>query len=352
MGADPISIPLIQGAPFVLDVAVFAGAALIILRAGRRLTRHADRLADLTGLGEAITGAVLLGAATSLPGIVTSVTAAAAGYPELALANAIGGIAVQTVFIALADLTYRRANLEHAAADPSNLLLAGLSIALLTLPLAASLLPAVEWAGIHPATPAVLIAYLAGLRMVHHHRREPMWGPTETVETEPDVPDESCGDPRLTAGLGLRMAATALVVAAAGWATAVSGMSIVDRTGLGEGFVGAILTGVSTSLPELVTTLAAVRRGALTLAVGGIVGGNTFDVLFAAFADIAYREGSIYHAISRSQSFLIVVTILMTSVLLLGLIRRERRGIANVGFEGPIVMALYVLGVAGIVVLD
>jgi cation:H+ antiporter len=54
--------------------------------------------------------------------------------------------------------------------------------------------------------------------------------------------------------------------------------------------VGGLFTAVSTSLPELVTSVAAVQQGALTLAVGGIIGGNSFDVMFVAFADIAYRE--------------------------------------------------------------
>ena len=63
--------------------------------------------------------------------------------------------------------------------------------------------------------------------------------------------------------------------------------------------VGGLFTSVVTSLPELVTVLAAVRVGALTLAVGDIVGGNTFDVLFLAAADLAYTEGSLYAAIDQ-----------------------------------------------------
>ncbi|MFW5739202.1 MAG: hypothetical protein ACOC1F_02430 [Myxococcota bacterium] len=58
----------------------------------------------------------------------------------------------------------------------------------------------------------------------------------------------------------------------------------------------------------------AVRRGALTLAVGGIIGGNSFDVLFVAFADVAYRDGSIYHAITDRRVFLLSLTGLRTSV--------------------------------------
>jgi Ca2+/Na+ antiporter len=59
-----------------------------------------------------------------------------------------------------------------------------------------------------------------------------------------------------------------------------------DRLALSASIVGAP---VVTSLPELVTTLAAVRRGALQLAVGGIIGGNTFDTLFLTISDVGYR---------------------------------------------------------------
>ncbi|HZY65276.1 MAG TPA: hypothetical protein VFE21_05295 [Rubrobacteraceae bacterium] len=121
-----------------------------------------------------------------------------------------------------------------------------------------------------------------------------------------------------------------------------TGINITEQTDLTATFVGGVLTAVVTSLPELVTSVAAVRRGALTLAVGGIIGGNAFDTIFIAFSDIAYRDGSIYHAISDRQVYLISLTILMTGILLLGLLRREKRSIANIGFESFLVIVLYV----------
>jgi len=85
----------------------------------------------------------------------------------------------------------------------------------------------------------------------------------------------------------------------------------------------------------------AVRVGALTLAVGDIIGGNSFDVLFIAVADVAYRRGSIYHAIEGQQLFLIAVATLLSAVLLLGMLHRERSGIANIGFESFLVLVVY-----------
>lgn len=88
--------------------------------------------------------------------------------------------------------------------------------------------------------------------------------------------------------------------------------------------------------------MTAVRRGALTLAVGGIIGGNAFDTVFLAFSDVFYREGSLYHAVSEQQILLISLTMLLTGILLLGLLRRQRQGLANIGFESVLMLLLYV----------
>ena len=118
-----------------------------------------------------------------------------------------------------------------------------------------------------------------------------------------------------------------------------------QQLGLGATAVGVILTAVCTSLPELVTSIAAVRRGALQLAVGGIIGGNAFDCLFAAASDVAYRDGSIYHAIPSQTLLWTALSILMTGVLLLGLIRRQEKGMANIGFESVALLGLYAFGI-------
>ncbi|MGD8206556.1 MAG: hypothetical protein PVH47_00600 [Thiohalocapsa sp.] len=97
------------------------------------------------------------------------------------------------------------------------------------------------------------------------------------------------------------------------------------------------------------TSIAAARQGALTLAVGGIIGGNTFDVLFLAFSDIAYRDGSLYRAVGPQPLFIVSLTILLTAMLLLGLIRRERRGLGSIGFESVAVLVIYLLGMTVLV---
>lgn len=332
-------------------IALFAVAAAIIATAGVWMVSTADRLADRTGLGEAITGAVFLGVATSLSGTITSVTAAADGFPSLSVSNAVGGIAVQTFFLALADIWYRQANLEHAAASATNLVQCALLMALLSVPLIAMSLPAVTLWQVHPASAILVAAYLFGLRLVHSVQTEPLWGPAQTAETRPDEPHEPAGG-RPLRSLLVRFVMLVAVLAVAGFIVARTGEVLAIRTGLGQTLVGVLLTAVVTSLPELVTTLAAVQRRALTLAVGGIIGGNTFDVLFLALSDGAYREGSIYHAIGRPEQYVISLTLLLTAIVLLGLLRRETYGFANIGFESLLVIVVYVLGMGTLFLIN
>lgn len=330
--------------PWIFALFILSGAMITV--AGTRLTGLVDQLADRTHLGEAITGGILLGATTSLPDIVVSASVAYDGHAELALSNALGGIAIQTVFLVVADFTYRRSNLEHAAASLTNLFQATLLIVLLALPLLAFTTPAIAILGIHPVTPLIFLVYVLVQRMTRRHRDEPAWRPSKTRETVTDVP-EARSDAFSMTFLWVQFGLFAGLVAAAGYLIAESGIALTQKTGLSGTVVGVLFTSSTTSFSELVTSIAAVRRGALTLAVGGIIGGNAFDALLVPISDLAYRNGSIYHATSDQPVFLAAATLLMTTVLLMGLLRREKRGVANIGFEGSIVLVLY----AGIVAM-
>lgn len=338
---------MIDALPLPAVFAVFAVAAAVVGLGGVRMTGLADRLADRTGLGEALAGGLLLGMATSLSGTVVSVTAAIDGRASLAFANGVGGIAAQTAFLAIADLSYRKANLEHASADAASLFQAALLMLMMSLPIVAFAAPEATLLGLHPASLVLVAVYIAGVQTMRRVRETPMWRPTLTRETRNDTPDEDEAERRRrTWTLGLEFALLMTVLGVAGWAIAESGGRISDAAGISATAVGALMTAVVTSLPELVTTLAAVRRGALQLAVGGILGGNCFDMLFLSLSDAAYREGSLYHAVAAGDLFWLAAGLAMTAVLLIGLIVREKRGIGGIGFESAWILAIYAGAVA------
>lgn len=321
------------------------GAGLVIVLAGVRMTGYADRLADRTGLGEAMAGAVLLGMATSLGGVVVSVTAAASGRADLAFSNAVGGIAAQTAFLAVADLTYRHANLERASAEQGHLFQASLLMLMLSLPMVAVAGPGLSVLGLHPVSLMLPAIYVAGLYGTQRLAERPAWRAVRTPEDREDIPDEPATGREGVMALALRFAALAAVLGVAGFTIAKTGGALSDRLGVSESAIGALLTAVTTSLPELVTTLAAVRRGALQLAVGGIVGGNTFDVLFLTLSDAGYRDGSLYAAVGEGSLFWLAVGLVMTALLLLGLLYRHRGGPQGIGFESAGMLGVYAVAI-------
>lgn len=319
--------------PSVIGLIVAAG---VIVFAGVRLTRAADELADRTGLGDAVGGALLLGAATSLPGIVTTATGALEGDPAYGLANPIGGVAIQTVWLAIADLVYRRANLEHAAASLENVLQTLILVALLGVPVIAYATPGLRWGWIHPLTLLIPVLYAYGLVLLQRMHAHPMWQPTQTPATSSGGEDEA-GSDASTRRLWMRLAALAVLVGVAGWAIGQGGLGVIAATGLPSGLVGFTLTTALTSLPELVVLITAVRMGALTLGVGNIIGGNVFDTLMIALADAFYLEGPIYRDAGPVSLVLLGGTILMTTVLAGGLVMRDRKGIGFEGFALPLI---------------
>lgn len=327
------------------ELLVFAATAGAIGLAGTKLARYADQVADRTGLGEALTGTVLLGAITALPGLTASVVAALDGRASLAISNALGGIAIQTVALAGADVAYPKANLEHAAASAPNLVQTLALVLLLTVTLTGFSGPDVTLGHVHPSTLLLVAFAAAAFWLVYLTRERPMWRPRETTLTVRDEPDPEYEKTSMVR-LSLGVVGTGLVTALAGAAIEESAENLVVLTGIPEAVVGGLLLAGATSLPELVTSVSAVREGALTLAVSDIVGGNFFDVLFVAAADVAFIGGSLYHApgVGDREVFLVALTILLNLVLLGGLLHRQEGGPARIGVEGVLMIVLYLGG--------
>lgn len=323
-----------------MPITLFVAAAVGTVVFGIYITLIADQLAARTRLGTVFVGALFLGALTSIGEIGTSVTAALQGHAELAVHNAVGSIAAQTAFIAVADFMYRGVNLEHAAASASNLMLTGVLIALLSLLLLAASTPSVAWFSVHPVSYLMIAAYLFGMRLVARCGEIPMWQARWTPDTIIGRAEVVSAEGPL-AWLWLRFLLIGFALAASGAVLAKSGIAITRLTGLSETFVGTLLTGVVSSMPELITAVTAIRIGAPTLAIANIVGGNVFDTMIVAGSDAVFRAGSIFAGLGSSLITLLSVTLLMNAVLLLGLLRRERHGLGNIGLEGVLLLALY-----------
>lgn len=352
-------MPELAQFPLWVNAVVFLVSAGAIWVTGVRLAAYAEEVARRSGLGHAFVGALLLGGVTSLPEAGTTVSASALGNAPLAINNIFGGIALQVAVLALADWIARGRALSSRIADDTALLQAPLLIAVLAIAVAGVLLPDVLWFGVGIWSAAVLGAAVVAFYLIHRHAVPGRWRPsaakraaeplpslTEQRSEPPSADGEGAGSIMSNAVLTTALTAAAAVILAAGWALASSADVVAAETGLGSTFVGAVGVAIATSLPEITTTLAAVKLGAYTLAYANIFGANILDAAIIFLADLVYPGSAVLNEVGRSTAIAGLLGIALTTILMVGLVRRRRQVVAGIGIDSALVLAVYLGGVA------
>jgi cation:H+ antiporter len=230
----------------------FAGTALVIVLAGVRLARYGDVLGEKSGLGRSWIGIVLLATTTSLPELFTGFGATAlAALPDIALGDVLGSCMFNLLILSFMDAVHpepisARAHQSHAVSIGFGLLLIG--IAGLGL-VAGHRLPAIGWIGVY--SPVLVATYVIGMRVIFAHEQQRRARETHDVAEELQYGKTTLRSAIVHYGL----AAVAVVVAAL-WLPRV-GAELARQTGLGDVFVGSLFVAITTSLPEIVVSLAA-----------------------------------------------------------------------------------------------
>src|SRR5918994_2848303 len=262
---------MFRALPLWANVAIFLGSAATVWFAGTRLARYADAIARKTGLGREILGVLLLGSMTSIPGLAVATTASLAGTPALSVNDVLGSAAVNVLILALADAALGRGALTSTLGSPGVLLQGVLGIILLSLVVAATLTGDIVVLGIGAWSWLMLAVYIGSVLVITRSQGRPSWVPAGGAppHERPRAPQQ--GSLRqLTAGT----AAAGAAILAAGFLLARTGDALAEQTGLGASFVGAVFLAVSTSLPEVSSTLAAVRLKQYEMAISGVFGTN------------------------------------------------------------------------------
>ncbi|MFC0677795.1 sodium:calcium antiporter [Lysobacter korlensis] len=325
------------------NLAVFAVAAAAVWTAGTRLAAHADVIARATGLGQAVIGMMLLGGITSLPEIAVSVTAGLAADPTLAVNNILGGVALQVAIIAIGDAVLKDHAITSLVRKPIVMLQAAFSCLLLTLVLGAIVVGDVGVAGVGVWSIAVLAAGIAMFWRVARTAGRDGWAPTRAADADAGDADSNSGSDGLRTAI-FGAATTGVVVLVAGYVLARTGEAIAHQTGLGTGFVGAILVGLATSLPEISTVIAAARLRRYTMAFADIFGTNMFDIMLIFLIDAVHRGPPVLATQGRFAAFAALLGIVLTLMYVVGLIERRDDARMRLGTDSWSVVLLYVCG--------
>jgi cation:H+ antiporter len=116
-------------------------------------------------------------------------------------------------------------------------------------------------------------------------------------------------------------------------------------TGLGESFVGSLFVAASTSMPEVVVSVAAARIGALDMAVGNLFGSNLFNMAVLGFDDLLYTRGSVLAAVEPVHLVSLTAAIVMTAIAIIGLTYRAGHKRFRLSWDGFGIAAAYVLAI-------
>ena len=325
---------------------VFLMSAAVILVAGTKLSHYGDRIAELTGLGRLWIGVVLMAAATSLPEVFTTMSAGWLDSPDLAAGDLFGAGLSNMFTLGLIDLLYRQkrvwqqAALEHTLTAALAMALTGLAAFLILLRID------VTHVGVGLGSLILLVLYVLGMRLVF--RQEDVTRRQREQEAVvhglADAHSSRSGRREELRRALWGFAAGTLALLVAGLFLAWSAGGIAAQTGASTTFIGTSLVAITTSLPELVVSVTAVRLGAFDLAVGNLFGSNAFNMAAFFFADAAYRGGGLLDHVSSTHALTALWSILMMNIGLMGIIYRAEKRYWLIEPDSLLMIVAYALG--------
>ena len=303
-------------------ILLFIGAAAVIVFAGTFLTRAADTIAEQTGWGRLLVGGLFLAGATSLPELSVDVNAIRQGMPDLAVGDLVGSSLFNLLILAVLDLSHRSRSRMFSHTAAAHALSATMTSTLYVLAAMGILfgrqLGSFSFGGLGVGTAGILVAYLLGIRLVFYDQR------AACVAAEEKQAATGRDGRALRRAILIYLFAAAMIMVAAPFLSAAAGR-IADLSGLGTTFFGTTAVALCTSLPEMVTSYAAVRMGAFDLALGNIFGSNSFNMLLLVPLDLV-QPGSLLSVVSTTHAFTCLATVLITAIAVMGqLYHMERR---------------------------
>lgn len=294
--------------------------AALITWAGSLLSKYGDVIAEKTGLGRAWIGAILIAGVTSLPELAAGVSAVAwLNEPNLAAGAVLGSCLFNLALIAMIDLAYQPGRVLAKAQDV-HILSGGLGVLMLGMVVMGVLMgPVLNGAGILGVSLlsiVIVLLYITGGKMIAGLEKERM---NEVLEKEAE---EGAYDDIPARRAYIVFIISAIAVVALGIWLASIGDRLAATTGLSRSFVGNLFLALTTSLPEIAASLAAIRLGAIDLAIGNVLGSNLFNIMQFFIYDLADGKDNFWASLTNANAFAAVMTMMMTGVVIISLMYR------------------------------
>ncbi len=318
-----------------------------IIYSGSRLSKYGDIIAEKTGLGRTWVGFIMLASITSLPELITGISAVTIiNVPNIAIGDVLGSCVFNMLIYAALDVIYRPVPLSTKA-HQGNILSAGFGILLLSF-VASSLVigkqvGSLGWIGLYSLI--IMVMYFTAIRMVffYEKRQHSLYAQERAVELRyKDVPMK-------TAIINYSINGFIIIIAAVFLPKIGEGLAL--STGLGNTFVGNIFIALSTSLPEIVVSISAIKMDAVDLAIGNLFGSNIFNLLILAIDDVLFIQGPILSFVDANHIISALSAITMTAIAIIGLTYRASKKPLFLAWDSMGIILIYIINVMSLYLL-
>ena len=247
------------GGPLLaVAAAIFVVGLILVIKGGDWFVDSASWFAEATGIPKFVVGATVVSFATTLPELLVSVRAAMNGSAQLAIGNAVGSVTANTTLIMGVSLVAMAGVVSRKAFSLKGGLLLAAIVGLTVLSLS----------GLLPVWSAFILWAIFIIFMVSNLIEGKNGAATDKVDSyeKKEIPSK----------VFFFLIGTASIVFGAEFLVS-SGKTIASGIGISETIIGFTVIALGTSLPELVTTLTAIRKKENSLSVGNIIGANIID---------------------------------------------------------------------------
>lgn len=317
----------------------FILCAALITYSGTRLSKYGDIIAELTGMGKAWMGLIMMAAVTSLPELFTGFSAIVLiDSPDIAVGGIMGSLSFNLLILAVLDYFVPGKPLSsvvtksHVLAGFFGMILIIFSIIGI---LYGDLMPDIGWFSTFPVI--LILIYLLTIRVIYDNDRKFATEINQSKEIE--LSKEYKGVNLKVAIKKYLLYATLVVIGSLLLPYFADNLAKV--TGMSESFIGTLLVAATTSLPELVVSIAAVKIGSMDMAVGNLLGSNIFNMLVLAIDDLIYTKGKLLLQSDPNHVLSGLVTLLMTAVVGVSILVESPKKRFFLGIDAIIIIALY-----------
>ncbi len=325
----------------LFTIAGFVACSAIIIYSGARLSKYGDIITNLTGIGKAWFGLILMSAVTSLPELFTGISSILFFHvPNIAVGDIMGSCAFNLLILALLDYFIPKKPLSSVVTK-SHVVAGFFSIFLITLSIISIVFgiwfPRLGW--FSSSSILIIIVYLIAIRVIFKNEQHLLASKTTEETTFKKGKEED-----ISLQLSIkRYLFFAILVIAGAILLPFFASRLATETGLSNSFIGTLLVAASTSLPELVVSISAVKMGSMDMAVGNLLGSNIFNMLILAFDDLIYTKGPILLDTNPDHALSGLVTLLMTSVVGIGILYGSPTKRFVFAIDAIILIILYII---------